>query len=81
MVGVREALDTSEEWEQCRNCWYREGKYKSQRRAAEMQVDRFDIKQPTAFTTEAWNFEANDKTPIPPGEAPPKGQHLPIIIR
>ena len=55
--GVRSTLDTPNEWYQCRHCWYREGRYQSQRRAFDTSQGRYEIAEPDTLTREAWDFE------------------------
>jgi radical SAM protein with 4Fe4S-binding SPASM domain len=59
MQAVRSALDTDREWSQCRNCWYREGRYEVQRATASRR-ERFDIRQPSSFTNTSWDFTSFD---------------------
>jgi radical SAM protein with 4Fe4S-binding SPASM domain len=59
MRGVRGALDTDEEWEQCANCWYREGRYQAQRAAADDHGPRYDLGAAGKFTNAAWDFSSN----------------------
>jgi radical SAM protein with 4Fe4S-binding SPASM domain len=54
---VRSTLDTADEWEQCTHCWYREGRYKSQREAFDSGADRYDITMPDRLTRRTWDFE------------------------
>jgi MoaA/NifB/PqqE/SkfB family radical SAM enzyme len=56
MRGVRAALDTELEWDQCRNCWYREGRYQAQRAVADVRKPRYDLQAAGSFTTKAWDF-------------------------
>ena len=60
MTGVRNAMDTADEWDQCRACWYREGHYVSQRAAAANQ-ERFDLEAASSFTEDAWDFRDYEK--------------------
>jgi MoaA/NifB/PqqE/SkfB family radical SAM enzyme len=62
MKGVRASLNTSAEWKQCQDCWYREGTYKRQRTAI-TELRRHDITQASSFTEKSWDFRAQDKTP------------------
>jgi radical SAM protein with 4Fe4S-binding SPASM domain len=55
MQGVREALGTDHEWKQCQNCWYREGRYHSQRALA-ADGRRIDNDSQTEFSKESLNF-------------------------
>jgi len=60
MSGVRAAMDTPQEWQQCRSCWYREARYASQREA----VARRELLDPDAigdFTMPAWDFRRQRK--------------------
>jgi MoaA/NifB/PqqE/SkfB family radical SAM enzyme len=52
---VRRKLDTDEELDQCRNCWYREGRYSEQRRTADLHVQQAPV-EAGSFTNEAWDF-------------------------
>jgi MoaA/NifB/PqqE/SkfB family radical SAM enzyme len=52
---VRQTLNGPGEWEQCRNCWYREGHYQEQRaQAAEGRA--YDLQQAAQFTEKSWDF-------------------------
>jgi MoaA/NifB/PqqE/SkfB family radical SAM enzyme len=60
MTGVRAAIDTPHEWQQCRSCWYREARYASQREAAA----HHELLDPDAvgdFTMPAWDFRRQRK--------------------
>jgi len=57
LCSVRAALDTSQEWDQCRHCWYREGRYDSQRRSFDSRTERYGITDPDELTREAWSFD------------------------
>lgn len=61
---VRARLDTDNEWEQCANCWYREGRYEAQRAAADLRGDRVELATPGSFTEEAWDFRQNDLSAV-----------------
>ncbi|MDO8363431.1 MAG: radical SAM protein [Actinomycetota bacterium] len=54
---VRATLDTPDELAQCTNCWYREGRYQSQRQAFDDRIEEFDLSRPDQFTQRSWNFE------------------------
>jgi MoaA/NifB/PqqE/SkfB family radical SAM enzyme len=54
---VRATLGTPDEWAQCRHCWYREGRYESQRRTFDGSSHRYDLTEPDRLTVEAWDFE------------------------
>jgi len=56
MRGVRASLDTDAEWSQCRNCWFREGRYRSQRDRADRREPRYDLSRGQRFTSEAWDY-------------------------
>ncbi|NUB44151.1 SPASM domain-containing protein [Fertoebacter nigrum] len=55
MQGVRAAFGTEAEWPQCRNCWFREIKYHSQRSAWEKH-EPAALKQGAAYTEKSWDF-------------------------
>ncbi len=57
LTEVRRSLDTPDEWQQCRHCWYREGRYESQRRSFDSRQERFDLSRPDKLTVQAWDFE------------------------
>lgn len=57
MREVRSTLDTPDEWRQCRHCWYREGRYQSQRRAFDEATGRYSLEQADSISAEAWDFE------------------------
>ena len=63
MCGVREALNTPAEWDQCRHCWYREGRYQSQRAQVDPSADSYDLTRHDVFTDEAWDFVACEQIP------------------
>jgi len=54
---VRSTIDTPAEWPQCTNCWYREGRYQSQRRSYDSGAQRYDISAPDELTRRSWDFE------------------------
>ncbi len=56
MRGVRAALDTDAEWDQCRSCWFREGRYRSQRDRADRREPRYDLSRGQQFSSEAWDY-------------------------
>lgn len=56
MREVRSTLDTPEEWQQCRHCWYREGRYQSQRRAFDGAAGRYSLDEADSISSEAWDF-------------------------
>lgn len=55
MRGVRGALNTEGEWQQCRSCWYREGKFHSQRALAG-KGERYGADQAGEFSGDSLNF-------------------------
>jgi radical SAM protein with 4Fe4S-binding SPASM domain len=57
LQSVRQSLDTTEEWDQCRNCWYREGRYQAQRAAFDSNETRYDVSEPDEITSSSWDFE------------------------
>jgi radical SAM protein with 4Fe4S-binding SPASM domain len=57
MQSVRATLDTPDEWKQCQHCWYREGRYESQRKSFDTTSERYEITDPDTFTRKAWDFE------------------------
>ena len=65
LQSIRSTLDTPAEWEQCASCWYREGRYQTQRASADEHAARFDLRNAGSFTEEAWDFAASDLTPEP----------------
>jgi radical SAM protein with 4Fe4S-binding SPASM domain len=58
MRGVRAALDTDAEWSQCRNCWFREGRYRSQRDQADRRQPRYDLTRGQQFSRQAWDYSS-----------------------
>lgn len=58
MRGVRAALDTDQEWDQCRNCWFREGRYRSQRDRADRRQPRYDLSRGAYFSQQAWDYSS-----------------------
>jgi radical SAM protein with 4Fe4S-binding SPASM domain len=61
MRAVRAALDTDREWDQCRNCWYHEGRYQRQRAKADRRATPYDLNASTGFTAEAWDFSSYEQ--------------------
>ncbi len=55
--AVRSTLDTPDEWDQCRSCWYREGRYQAQRAAFDSNATRYDITEPDELSAKSWDFE------------------------
>jgi radical SAM protein with 4Fe4S-binding SPASM domain len=58
MRAVRAALDTDTEWSQCQNCWFREGRYRSQRGQADRREPRYDLSIGQRFTKQAWDYSS-----------------------
>jgi MoaA/NifB/PqqE/SkfB family radical SAM enzyme len=54
--SVRAGLGTTEEWDQCRKCWYREGRYDVQRTHADLRQPRYDLQRKEQFDLRAWDF-------------------------
>ena len=55
--SIRATLDTADEWQQCRSCWYREGRYKTQRQQFDSKSTRFNLAVAGDFTEESWDFQ------------------------
>jgi MoaA/NifB/PqqE/SkfB family radical SAM enzyme len=55
-VSCRAAFGTEEEWDQCRNCWYRESRYAGQRDARATQSDYTLEDDRSEYSFEAWDF-------------------------
>ena len=53
--GVRAALDTDHEWEQCRTCWYREGRFATQRDLA-ASGKRYEADEEAPISPQSLNF-------------------------
>jgi len=56
MQSVRESFGTTQEWQQCRSCWFRETKYHLQRRARASRQEDDSLLRGTRFSPEAWDF-------------------------
>ena len=57
---ARRAMGTADEWKQCRECWYREAHYSTQRDLFE-QGKRFDLTAMARFSQRAWDFRDFEK--------------------
>lgn len=54
---VRQSLDTDSELQECRDCWYRESKFHSQRFQRDTANEQnFSVLNPVKFTERAWDF-------------------------
>ena len=53
---VRTTLGSDDELSQCRNCWYREGRYESQRQRFDTADERYELRSPDTLTLAAWDF-------------------------
>lgn len=54
---VRESLDTDNELQECRDCWYRESRYHPQRFQRDTaNAQNFSVLNPVRFTERAWDF-------------------------
>ena len=54
---VRQSLDTDNELQECRDCWYRESKYHPQRFQRDTANEQnFSVLNPVKFTERAWDF-------------------------
>jgi MoaA/NifB/PqqE/SkfB family radical SAM enzyme len=58
LQDVRSRFGTPSEWDVCKNCFYREGRYKSQRARADARQTRYDLTQGSVFTSKTWDFAA-----------------------
>ncbi len=61
MQSVRASLNTEQEWDQCRSCWYREIKYHSQR-AQWAAGEHYPLTEATSFSEKAWDFRDRQET-------------------
>jgi MoaA/NifB/PqqE/SkfB family radical SAM enzyme len=55
MRGVRASFGTANEWNQCKNCWFRESRYDVQR-AARALHDDYPLTNVSNFSLDAWDF-------------------------
>lgn len=55
MRNVRRDINTPNEWDQCRNCWFRQSRFHEQR-AQRAQVAAYPLKRMTRFSRKAWDF-------------------------
>lgn len=56
-MNVRNSLDTTNEFEECRYCWYRESKYHPQRFQRDTQCrQNYSLLTPVPFSQRAWDF-------------------------
>lgn len=55
MRNVRRDINTPNEWDQCRNCWFRQSHYHAQR-AARAAVTAYPMRRMTKFSRKAWDF-------------------------
>ena len=54
---VRQSLDTDNELQECRDCWYRESKYHPQRFQRDTDNEQsFSVLDPVKYTARAWDF-------------------------
>jgi radical SAM protein with 4Fe4S-binding SPASM domain len=54
---VRQSLDTDNELQECRDCWYRESRYHPQRFQRDtVNAQNFSVLDPVRFTERAWDF-------------------------
>lgn len=55
MQSVRRDINTSTEWGQCKNCWFRESRYYSQRNKRAVN-SAYSLSSKTDYSTEAWDY-------------------------
>jgi MoaA/NifB/PqqE/SkfB family radical SAM enzyme len=55
MRNVRRDMNTPNEWDQCRNCWFRQSHYHAQR-TARANVSAYPMRRITKFSRKAWDF-------------------------
>ena len=55
MTSVRRDINTENEWEQCKNCWYRESRYYSQREER-LNNSAYSMTNEASFSEEAWDY-------------------------
>ncbi len=60
MRKLRRDINTPNEWNQCRNCWFRESHFKSQR-LERANNGAYSLLQKTTFSEDAWDY----RTPKP----------------
>ncbi len=59
MQAVRRDLNTAKEWQQCRDCWFRQSRYYLQR---ELRAERqaYSMRNIAAFSAKAWDHRGYD---------------------
>jgi MoaA/NifB/PqqE/SkfB family radical SAM enzyme len=62
LQDVRGSFGTASEWEQCGNCFYRECRYKSQRKVADARQARFDLTKGSVFTSKSWDYRKHHQS-------------------
>ena len=55
MTSVRRDINTENEWEQCKNCWYRESRYYSQREQRSKN-SAYSMTNEASFSEGAWDY-------------------------
>ena len=55
MRNVRRDINTPAEWDQCRDCWFRQSRFHEQR-SQRAQVAAYPLKRMTRFSRKAWDF-------------------------
>lgn len=66
LTGCRAAFGTDNEWQQCRECWYRESRYAGQRDARSVERT-FNLEgERSRYRTTSWDFRKSMQTEVRP---------------
>lgn len=60
MRRLRGDINTQDEWDQCRNCWFRESRFQSQR-VERANLGAYSLLQKTNFSQKAWDYRSRNK--------------------
>jgi MoaA/NifB/PqqE/SkfB family radical SAM enzyme len=60
MRNVRRDINTPAEWDQCRDCWFRQSRFHEQR-SQRAQVAAYPLKRMTRFSRKAWDFRGYEE--------------------